>query len=63
MRTEITHDIIKEQDYYVALGRGNWFSWFIIPEYEEWSVCSIYGRFEKSFNSFGDAIKSLTEDI
>lgn len=58
-----THDIIKEPDCYVALGRGRWFSWIITHEYGEWVVSSIYGRYYGTFPSFEGAIQSLTENV
>ena len=58
-----THQIIKEsENCYSALGIGNWFSWHIVYEYEEWIVSSIYGRFQGAFRTFDDAIESLTTD-
>ena len=56
-----THQIVKEtEDCYIALGIGSWFSWHITYEYEKWVVSSIYGRYEDTFDTFEEAIKSLT---
>lgn len=56
-----THQIIKEsEECYLALGIGNWFSWYIVYEYGEWIVSTIYGTYQDAFSSLDEAIESLT---
>ena len=54
-----THQLIIESDCICALGNGNYFSWIITPEYEEWQVSSIYGRRYSDHKTLSEALRSI----
>lgn len=55
-----THDLYMVDENTVAVnGRGNYFSWYLIYEFDEWELVSMYGKHQGTFKTIGKALRSV----
>lgn len=54
-----THQLILESDHIGVLGNGNYFSWILEFQYDEWELSTIYGRHQGTFKTIGQALRSI----
>ena len=54
-----THQLIAEKDHIAVLGNGNYFSWHIEIEDNEFVVSSIFGKHYGSHGTLRQALESI----